>query len=190
MKLYGSTTSPFVRRIRLFLTNKDYEFVSMDIFAGPGRELLRAKNPALKVPMLEDGEVMIYDSRVVFRYLSEKFALVPLSWDEENRLTLIDAANDTFVQLMMLQRSDIANQPDKLIFRLSNERVETLLSTLNDEVAAGHFNAWDYPAICLYCLLDWVAFRELVSLDSYPALREFWLQHQQQANIAETDPRV
>ena len=32
MKLYGSTTSPYVRRIRLFLSGKDYEFINMDIF--------------------------------------------------------------------------------------------------------------------------------------------------------------
>ncbi|HCA76149.1 MAG TPA: glutathione S-transferase [Alteromonas sp.] len=190
MKLYGSTTSPYVRRIRLFLSGKDYEFINMDIFAGPGRELLRAKNPALKVPMLEDGELIIYDSRVVFRYLSEKFAQAPLSWPEENRLTLIDAANDTFVQLMMLKRSDIANQPDKLFFKLNNERIDTLLTTLSVEVEAGHFAQWDYPAICLFCLLDWVAFRELASFDAYPALQAFWQQQHTQADIASTDPRV
>ena len=190
MKLYGSATSPYVRRIRLFLTGKDYEFINMDIFAEPGRELLRAKNPTLKVPMLEDGELIIYDSRVVFRYLSEKFALAPLSWPQENCLTLIDAANDTFVQLMLLKRSDIANQPDKLFFKLNNERVETLLTTLNAEVGAGHFSQWDYPAICLFCLLDWVSFRELVSFDAYPALQAFWRQQQTQAGIASTDPRA
>ena len=42
MKLYGSTTSPYVRRIRLWLNDTDYEFVNMDIFAGPGRALLKA----------------------------------------------------------------------------------------------------------------------------------------------------
>ncbi|WP_296052737.1 glutathione S-transferase family protein [uncultured Alteromonas sp.] len=190
MKLYGSTTSPYVRRIRLFFADKDIEFINMDIFAGPGRELLRAKNPALKVPMLEDGELIIYDSRVVFRYLSEKFTLTPLSWPEENRLTLIDAANDTFVQLMMLKRSDIANQPDKLFFKLNNERIETLLTTLNAEVAAGHFSQWDYPAICLFCLIDWVTFRALTRFESYPALLAFWQQQQTQVDIAKTDPRV
>lgn len=190
MKLYGSTTSPYVRRIRLFLSGKEYEFINMDIFAGPGRDLLRAKNPALKVPMLEDGELMIYDSRVIFRYLNEKFAMAQLTWAEENRLTLIDAANDSFVQLMMLKRSEIANQPDKLFFKLNNERVATLLQTLNAEVAAGHFSRWDYPAICLFCLIDWVTFRELAEFTPYPALHTFWLQHQQEAGINLTDPRL
>ena len=72
MKLYGSTTSPYVRRIRLWLNDTDYEFVNMDIFAGPGRALLKEKNPALKVPALEDGEQMVFDSREIFRYLQTK----------------------------------------------------------------------------------------------------------------------
>ncbi|GGF73488.1 glutathione S-transferase family protein [Alteromonas lipolytica] len=190
MKLYGSTTSPYVRRIRLLLAGKDYEFINMDIFAGPGRELLRVKNPALKVPMLEDGDLLIYDSRVIFRFLNEKLAMAPLTWAQENSLTLIDAANDTFVQLMMLKRSDIANQPDKLFFKLNNERVDTLLQTLNKGIEAGDFARWEYPAICLFCLIDWVIFRELADFAAYPELQAFWQQHQQEADVAITDPRV
>ncbi|MDC8832540.1 glutathione S-transferase family protein [Alteromonas gilva] len=189
MKLYGSTTSPFVRRIRLCLTGKAYEFVNMDIFSGSGRELLRAKNPALKVPMLEDDGQMIFDSRVIHRYLQDKFNQAPLSWDEENLLTLIDAANDAFVQRMMLMRSGIAHDADKLIFTLQDERFSTTLSTLENSVQHGGFEQWNYPSMCLYCLLDWVIFRELYSFEEYPNLHAFWHAHQNTTNVAETDPR-
>ncbi|NVK57685.1 MAG: glutathione S-transferase family protein [Alteromonadaceae bacterium] len=189
MILYGSTTSPFVRRIRLCLTGKTYEFVSMDIFSGPGRELLKAKNPALKVPMLEDGEHIVFDSRVIYRYLQNKFNEAPLTWDEENLLTIIDAANDAFVQRMMLMRSEISHAPDKLIFRLQDERLEATLSTLDSSVQNGDFERWDYPSMCLYCLIDWVTFRELYNFEKYPNLSKFCDQNQNNANIADTDPR-
>ena len=45
MKLIGSTTSPYVRRIRLLLDDSDYEFVNLDIY-GQGRDELRRNNPA------------------------------------------------------------------------------------------------------------------------------------------------
>eukprot|EP00487_Bulimina_marginata_P005236 TRINITY_DN2288_c0_g1_i2.p1 TRINITY_DN2288_c0_g1~~TRINITY_DN2288_c0_g1_i2.p1 ORF type:complete len:104 (+),score=24.00 TRINITY_DN2288_c0_g1_i2:331-642(+) len=98
MKLLGSTTSPFVRRLRLYslqLNVADFEFVPLDIFANSeGRKLLTEKDPAQKVPALIDDEQCIYDSRVIFRYLSDKYQQPSLTWRQENLLTLIDAAND------------------------------------------------------------------------------------------------
>lgn len=190
MKLYGSTTSPYVRRIRLWLRDTDYEFVNMDIFAGPGRALLKEKNPALKVPALEDNEQMVFDSRVIFRYLQDKSGAKPLSWQQENQLTMIDAANDSFVQLMMLKRSGIEQNPDLLFFRLQLERIETLLRVLNTDAEKGEFSEWDYPAICLFCLIDWVSFRELWDFSGYPALFALWQQHQDNTGVKATDPRL
>ena len=100
MKLIGSTTSPYVRRIRLLLDDSDYEFVNLDIYC-QGRDELRRNNPALKIPMLIDDNQEVYDSRVIARYLSEKQGMVPLTWDQENQLTLIDAANDSAVILLL-----------------------------------------------------------------------------------------
>ncbi len=44
MKLIGSTTSPYVRRIRLLLNDEPYEFINLDIY-GEGRDELRRTNP-------------------------------------------------------------------------------------------------------------------------------------------------
>jgi glutathione S-transferase len=54
LKLYGSTTSPFVRRIRIWLANTEHEFVNLLIFEDQDREVLAAKNPTMKIPILED----------------------------------------------------------------------------------------------------------------------------------------
>lgn len=40
MQLFGSTTSPFVRRLRLYLNDRQYEFINLDIFSNEGREIL------------------------------------------------------------------------------------------------------------------------------------------------------
>ena len=73
MELYGSNTSPYVRRLQIWLANDEYEFVELDIMSEEGHQILKAKNPTLKVPMLYDGEQPIYDSRVIFRYLNQTY---------------------------------------------------------------------------------------------------------------------
>ncbi|MDO6428185.1 glutathione S-transferase family protein [Thalassotalea sp. 1_MG-2023] len=190
MKLLGSTTSPFVRRLRVYLTDKEYEFINLDIFAEQDRALLTTNNPTKKIPALIDGELCIYDSRVIYRYLANKFSEDSLSWQQENLLTLIDSVNDSLVSMLLLKRSNIDTAQDALFFNLQRERTESVLTTLDKAVAEGQFNNWHYPAICLWCLLDWVDFRELAEWRSYTHLVQFFEQNSTRAILAKTDPRV
>jgi len=190
MQLLGSITSPFVRRLRLYLVDKDYEFINLDIFAEADRILLTKNNPAQKIPALIDEEQCIYDSRVIYRYLSEKFQESKLSWQQENLLTLIDSVNDSLVSFLLLQRSDIDTTQDGLFFNLQHERVKQVLKVLNDEVAKGSFSDWHYPSICLFSLLDWVEFRQLASWQHFPHLLSFYQQSLSQKLTQESDPRL
>jgi len=54
LKLYGSTTSPYVRRLRIWLANTQHEFVNVQIFEPADRSDMILKNPTMKIPMLED----------------------------------------------------------------------------------------------------------------------------------------
>ncbi|MEC8749090.1 MAG: glutathione S-transferase family protein [Pseudomonadota bacterium] len=190
MKLYGSTTSPYVRRIRIVLASTEHEFLNLQIFSGEDRELLASRNPTLKVPCLEDDGQMIFDSRIIYSYLADKLDHEGLSWEEENQLTLIDAANDSFVQLMLLKRSDFDISEDKMYYRLQNERIEAVLDALSNQLDAGGFSGWTYPEICLYSMIDWVLFRELHSMKDYPQLLSFHEKHHDRIEITATDPRI
>ncbi|WP_027856961.1 glutathione S-transferase family protein [Marinobacterium jannaschii] len=189
MKLIGSSTSPYVRRLRLWLPESAYEFIDLNIFTPEGRDQLRQYTPAMKVPVLVDGEQRIYDSRVISRYLTQKMNLPVLSWEDENRLTLVDAAGDSFVTLLLLKRSGVAADAQP-VCGLQNERIGQTLKVLEGMVADGGFADWNYPAICLYTMLDWVIFRELHDFSDLPNLSAFHKQHQQSENVARTDPRL
>ncbi len=69
MKLIGSLTSPYVRKVRIVMAEKklDYEFVTEDVW---GSDTIVASNPLGKVPCLvmEGGEAL-FDSRVIVEYL-------------------------------------------------------------------------------------------------------------------------
>lgn len=189
MKLLGSTTSPFARRIRVYLDGREYQFVNLDIFAEQDRKLLTNNNPAQKIPALIDDEICIYDSRVIHRYLANKFAQPALSWEEENLLTLIDSINDSLVSTLLLQRSNIDTMQEGLFFNLQRERTDTVLSALDEEVAKGSFSRWNYPAICLWCLLDWSSFRGLAQWRHHTNLSNFFDQHASLTILTKTDPR-
>ena len=190
LKLYGSMASPFARRLRIWLANTEHEFIDLQIYAGEDREFLAEHNPTMKIPMIEDDGELIYDSRVIYRYLSQKFKDAPLSWEMENVLTLIDSANDSFVQLLIAKRSDIEKDDDKLFFKLHNDHIAETLKHLNKIVTDERFKAWQYLQICLYCLLDWVEFRQLHDLSGLDNLLTFQAQHQDRIEVTATDPRV
>jgi len=190
MKLYGSLYSPFVRRIRLALASTPYEFIALNIFEGSDRDTLIRLNPTRKVPMLVDEEQVVFDSGVIARYLQEKLGWQKLSVSEENQLTLINAANDSLVELFLCKRSGFDIQEDRLFFNLQRERVTATLAVLEQQVTDGLFATWNYPAISLYCLVDWILFRELTDMTHYPMLCQFLTVHKQQLAVASTDPRV
>jgi glutathione S-transferase len=190
MQLFGSQTSPYVRRIRLLLADTDFEFINMNIFEETDRQTLAAMNPTLRIPMIVVNEQVIFDSSVIYRYLTQKTAAAPLSWYQENQLTVINAVNDSLVMLFQCSRSGFDTNDDKLFFNLQRERVATSMFVLEQQAKNGEFANWNYIAIALYCLLDWTVFRQLMELDDYPALLAFLQQNLQQPLVSETDPRL
>jgi glutathione S-transferase len=72
MKLIGSHSSPYVRKVRIVMAEKklDYQFVIEDVW---GSDTIMKMNPLGKVPCLvmEGGEA-VFDSRVIVDYLDTR----------------------------------------------------------------------------------------------------------------------
>ena len=70
MKLHGSKTSPYVRKVRIVMIEKriDADFVEDNVWSADTR--VTQYNPLTKVPVvvLDDGTAL-YDSRVIVEYL-------------------------------------------------------------------------------------------------------------------------
>lgn len=78
MKLYGSLTSPYVRKARILIQEKKLpcEFVVAD--AWTANSPVPALNPLGKVPVLvRDDQTVVFDSPVIVEYLD---ALKPPAW--------------------------------------------------------------------------------------------------------------
>jgi glutathione S-transferase len=78
MKLIGSVTSPYVRKVRIVMAEKklDYQFAQEDVW---NSDAILASNPLGKVPCLvmEGGEA-VFDSRVIVEYLDARSPLARL----------------------------------------------------------------------------------------------------------------
>ncbi|WP_404393314.1 glutathione S-transferase family protein [Pseudoalteromonas phenolica] len=191
MHLYGSDTSPFARRIRMFAHyhQLDLPYTCLDIFAEEGRNTLVQHNPTRKIPFLTHDDLTIADSGLIMRYLTEHQQLPEMTWWQANQLVQIDACNDSLVELLICHRSGLDTSEDRLFFNLQYERIAALLSYLNEQCVKETFLESSYLKISLYCLLDWILFRDLYNLQDFAALVAF---HQVQSNlpgVAQTDPR-
>jgi glutathione S-transferase len=110
MKLIGSLTSPFVRKVRVVLAEKklDYKFDVEDVWAADTR--IGEANPLGKVPCLvmEGGEA-IFDSRVIVEYvdtLSPVGKLIPLSGRERVEVKTWEALGDGLLEAAILARME------------------------------------------------------------------------------------
>ena len=108
MKLIGSPTSPYVRKVRIVMAEKklEYQFVIEDVWAADTR--MAESNPLGQVPCLvmEGGEA-VFDSRVIVEYLdalSPVGKLIPPSGRERAEVKTWEALADGALDACVLAR--------------------------------------------------------------------------------------
>jgi len=108
MKLIGSATSPYVRKVRIVMAEKklDYQFVLEDVWAE--NATISTSNPLGKVPCLvmEGGEA-VFDSRVIVEYLdtlSPVGKLIPAQGRERAEVKTWEALADGIMDAALLAR--------------------------------------------------------------------------------------
>ena len=107
MKLIGSATSPYVRKVRIVMAEKrlDYQFEIEDVWAS---DHILESNPLGKVPCLvmEGGEA-VFDSRVIVEYvdtLSPVGRLIPERGRERAEVRTWEALGDGVLDAAILAR--------------------------------------------------------------------------------------
>jgi len=108
MKLIGSNTSPYVRKVRVVMAEKklDYDFVLEDVWSDDTH--ITQSNPLGKVPCLimEGGEA-VFDSRVIVEYfdaLSPVGKLIPPLGRERAEVKTWEALADGVLDAAILAR--------------------------------------------------------------------------------------
>ncbi len=188
--LIGSKTSPYVRRIRLYLRDIPYSFEAINILDPAEDARLSRINPIKRIPVLMIDERPLFESRVIFNYLQKAHGRPSLSLAEENLVSTIDAWQDQLIQGFLLKRGGHAIDSENSYYQRMTERQKLMMTYLASAIVKGEFSRWDYPAMSLYSLMDWARFRETLDLKStLPALQTFYESAAVQPAVAATDPR-
>jgi glutathione S-transferase len=102
IELYGADYSVYVRSARLALAEKgiDYTLVPIDVFApgGPPADYLQLQ-PFGKIPAMKHGDVTLYETVAILRYIDEAFEGPPLQPDDplgRARMTQLLSILDTY----------------------------------------------------------------------------------------------
>ena len=203
--LFGTVTSPFVRRVRVVCIEKGLAHTLVDAATADGQAQLRAVSPIAKVPVarLADGRV-VFDSRVILDELChpDLGGHAPLREpardlrgrvDEENAVTLVDEALLCLVRLFYLKRDGA----DLSVAYLQKEqaRAATILMHLNDNLAGNYLtmrNAEDggfgRPELALFTALGWISFRKTFDLTTTTKLLAFCDHWAARPSLQQTAP--
>ena len=108
MKLLGSSSSPYVRKVRVVMAEKklDFEYVIYDVWAA--ETSISESNPLGKVPcLIMEGGESIFDSRVIVEYLdtlSPVGKLIPSLSRERAEIKTWEALADGLLDAAILAR--------------------------------------------------------------------------------------
>jgi len=206
MKLIGSLTSPYVRKVRIVLAEKklDYQLVLEDVW---GNDAILESNPLGKVPCLVmEGAEAVFDSRVIVEYvdtLSPVQRLIPQNGRERVEVRTWEALADGLLDASLLARLEKtwpgrtdAQRCDAWIERQMS-RVQAALQAMsrglgkkNFCVGTGiHFTLAD---IAVGCALGYLNFRfpDLGWQTRYPDLEQFYKRVSARQSFIDTAPPV
>lgn len=170
MKLIGSATSPYVRKVRIVMAEKklDYQFVLEDVWAKDTK--IGTSNPLGKIPCLvmEGGEA-IFDSRVIVEYLdtlSPVGKLIPAQGRERAEVKTWEALADGVMDAAILARLEATwdgrteDQRCTAWIERQMEKIDHALQAMNSGLAEKaycsgiHFSLSDVAVGCALGYLD------------------------------------
>jgi glutathione S-transferase len=203
MKLIGSMSSPYVRKVRIVMAEKklDYEFVLEDVWAAD--TTIAQSNPLGKVPCLvmEGGEAL-FDSRVIVEYLdtlSPVGKLIPAVGRERAEVKTWEALADGVMDAAILARME-AHWPGRAQGERSKAWIDRQLGKVNASVKAMSQGLGDKPYcagiylsladIAVGCALGYLDFRfpDIDWRGSYPNLAKLQDKLMQRQSFVDSKP--
>jgi glutathione S-transferase len=183
IRLYTTRLSGHGHRVRLFLEllGLPYDPIEIDMAAGENRRpAFLAKNPFGQVPVIEDGEFVLFDSNAILVYLAKTYG-------DESWLPSDTKGAAAVQQWLSLAAGQVAYGPcaarlvtvfdAKLDWEAAKAVAVKLFDVIENEMASKPFAIGDHRTIADIAAYSYIAHAPEggVSLDPYPHLRA-WLR--------------
>ena len=202
MKLIGSLTSPYVRKVRVVMAEKklDFQLVLEDVWA---TDAALKFNPLGKVPCLvmEGGEA-VFDSRVIVEYLdtlSPVGKLIPPPGRERIEVRTWEALADGLLDASLLARLEATwagrseEQRSQAWIDRQMSRVQTAVKAISQGLGDKpwcHGNAFTLADVSVGCALGYLDFRfaHIAWRGDYPNLHKLYDKLAARQSFIDTAP--
>ncbi|WP_306394533.1 glutathione S-transferase C-terminal domain-containing protein [Telluria beijingensis] len=201
MKLIGSVTSPYVRKVRVVMAEKklDYSFIQENVWAAD--TTIQQTNPLGKVPCLvmEDGSALV-DSRVIAEYLdtlTPVCKLLPPNGRDRAEVKVWEALADGVLDAAVLVRLETTLRPEaqqspEWIARQWG-KVHAGLRVMSERLGEASFcagNHYSLADVAVGCALGWIAFRfpDIDWRGDYPNLARLFDKLSERQSFKDTVP--
>ena len=203
MKLIGSTTSPYVRKVRIVMAEKklDYQFVLDNVWSADTK--IAASNPLGKVPcLIMEGAEAVFDSRVIVEYLdtlSPVGKLIPSTGRERAEVKTWEALADGLLDAAILVRLENTYE-GRAPEQRSPAWIDRQMGKVHASLKAMSQGLGDKPFcsgihlslsdIAVGCALGWLEFRfpEIGWRADYPNLAKLMDKLAQRPSFSDTVP--
>jgi glutathione S-transferase len=204
MKLIGSPTSPYVRKVCIVMAEKklDYRMVAEDVWSA--QTTIHASNPLGKVPclVLEGGEAL-FDSRVIVEYLdtlSPVGKLIPNNGRERAEVKTWEALGDGLLDAALLARME-AVWPHRSAEQRSQAWIDRQMGKISEALRAMSQGLADKPYcsgahmtlsdIAVGCAVGYLDFRfaDINWRSNYPNLDKLYDKLMQRQSFIDSLPK-
>jgi len=204
MKLIGSPTSPYVRKVCIVMAEKklDYKMVIEDVWSATTN--IHASNPLGKVPclVLEGGEA-VFDSRVIVEYLdtlSPVGKLIPTNGRERAEVKTWEALADGLLDAALLARMEnvwVHRTPEQRSQAWIDRQLEKISEALRamshglaekPHCSGAHLSLADIAVGCALGYLDF-RFPEIAWRNTYPNLDKLQAKLMQRQSFIDSLPK-
>jgi glutathione S-transferase len=205
--IYGTTTSPYVRRVRVVAHELGLAHELIDTSSDAGQAELRRRSPIWKVPAAElDGQLM-FDSRVICDVLVARHGGGQLSRVEQigerNLITVVDGALDSLINCFYLARDGV-DAENVAYLRKQQQRAASALAWIDAQVNDGRLGppvpiealdgpmgldpGFGLPEIALATAAAWMRFRATYPIERHPGVLACLERCEARASFAATRP--
>jgi glutathione S-transferase len=157
IKLYDFKSSPNCQRVKVVLTEKNvpYEIVPIDLRKQEQKTPDYLKlNPYGKVPVLTDGDTVLYESLVINEYLEEKYpnpALMPKDPGKKAKARiLIDygmAHFDSAYQKLRMELTKDPKEQNQQVIDSAKSDLKKLLQRFESELGGQEYLMGDFSLV-------------------------------------------
>ena len=202
MKIIIASPSPYARKVRIILREKNINFEEIIDVPWNSDTLTVGINPLGKIPiLLRDGHETLFDSKVIAQYLDEhkpKPLFYPKNAQENISARLVETVADGIcdaIVLIFLENSRKETLRSRIWIKRQEEKIFEGIKYLSNYLeekkyfVGNHFNIADVSSFTCLEYLD-IRFSKFGWRNHYKNLVRYWNAHKDRQSFKETKPVI